>query len=139
MALRLHARLDAGATACFRQMKVILVADDTAAGRELVRTMLERYGYDVIEATEGFHALRVARELQPDLIILDLNMSGMDGFQVIEELRRDSAFAETPVIALAANIGNEDLRRATAAGFTGYISKPIGSRELRAEVERLLR
>jgi CheY-like chemotaxis protein len=120
-------------------MKRLLVADDKVGGRELVRAVLEGSGYTVSEAADGLEALRAARELRPDLIILDLNMPGMDGFGVVQELRRDAELAATPVLALTASAMQGDRERAMAAGFNGYISKPIGPRQLRAEVERLLR
>jgi CheY-like chemotaxis protein len=119
-------------------MKIVLVADDNAAGRELVRTVLERCGYEIAEAADGLEALRAARELRPDLIILDLNMPRMDGFGVIRELRRDPEFAAIPVLALTANTMQGDRQHALAAGFTDSMSKSIGPRQLRVEVERLL-
>jgi len=117
----------------------VLVADDKPTGRELVRTVLENTGYTVIEAGDGVEALRCARESHPDLIILDLHMPGLDGFGVIEELRRDPRFAATPVVALTASAMQGDRERALTAGFTGYITKPIRLQLLRGEVERLLR
>ena len=119
-------------------MTKVLVADDNAAGRELVRTVLERLGYEITEAADGWEALRAARELRPDLIILDLNMPRMDGFEVIRELRRHAEFAVTPVLALTASAMQGDRQQAIDAGFTNYMSKPIGPRQLRTEVERLL-
>lgn len=120
-------------------MKKILVADDKATGRELVRTALEHSGYEVYEASHGAEALEQARQIQPDLIILDLHMPVLDGFGTIEELRRDANFTFTPVVALTASAMAGDRERAIAAGFTGYLSKPIQLSLLRAEVERLLR
>jgi two-component system, cell cycle response regulator DivK len=119
-------------------MKTVLVADDKATGRELVRTVLENGGYTVIEAADGMEALRLARETLPDLIILDIHMPGRDGFGVIEELRRDPQFAATPVMALTASAMQGDRERALSLGFTGYITKPIRLGALRHEVERLL-
>ncbi len=119
-------------------MKTILVADDKEAGRELVRTVLESTGYSVIEACDGNDALRRARESAPDLIILDIHMPGVDGFGVIDELRRDERFQSTPVMALTASAMHGDRERAIKAGFTGYVTKPIRLSALRAEVLRLL-
>jgi CheY-like chemotaxis protein len=120
-----------------RNMKTVLVADGNAAGRELVRTVLESCGYKITEVADGLEALRAARDLRPDLIILDLNMPGMDGFDVIRELRCNAAFAATPVLALTASTMQGDREHARGAGFTDYMSKPIGPRQLRVEVERL--
>jgi two-component system, cell cycle response regulator DivK len=120
-------------------MKTVLVADDKEAGRELVRTVLEKSGYQVFEAGDGEEAVAEARRIHPDLIILDIHMPGLDGFGVIERLRQEEGFAATPIIALTASAMMGDRERAMAAGFTGYITKPIRLDALRAEVERLLR
>ncbi len=119
-------------------MKKVLVADDKAPGRELVRMVLEKGGYQVFEASDGEEALKEARAVQPDLIILDIHMPGLDGFGVIEKLRKEPGFAAIPIIALTASAMMGDRERAMAAGFTGYITKPIRLGALRAEVERLL-
>lgn len=119
-------------------MKTVLVADDKAASRELVCAVLERSGYCVAEAGDGLEALRNARQLKPDLIILDLHMPGMDGFGVIEEIRRDRVLAATPVMALTASAMQGDRERALSAGFTSYVAKPIQIGALRSEVARLL-
>jgi len=120
-------------------MKTILVADDKAAGRELVRTVLEKSGYCVVEASDGIEAIRFARETKPDLIILDLHMPGKDGFGVMQELRQDTQFDATPIMALTASAMQGDRERALSLGFTGYVTKPIRLGALRGEVERLLR
>ncbi|MBZ5672830.1 MAG: response regulator [Acidobacteriia bacterium] len=119
-------------------MKKVLVADDKDTGRELVRTVLEKAGHEVFEASDGEAAVVEALRIQPDLIILDIHMPGLDGFGVIEKLRREAAFLHTPIIALTASAMMGDRERAMAAGFTGYITKPIRLDALRAEVERLL-
>ena len=120
------------------EAKKILIADDTANGRELVKAVLENSGYEVYEARDGLEALASARELHPDLIILDLHMPGLDGFGVIETLRKDSAFEKTPVMALTASAMMGDRERALELGFTGYVTKPIRLAALRNEVARLL-
>jgi CheY-like chemotaxis protein len=119
-------------------MKKVLIADDKETGRELVRTVLENCNYQVWEASNGAEAIELARRVEPDLIILDLHMPGIDGFGVVQELRRDPRFAKTPMMALTASamMGDRDL--ALAAGFTGYVAKPIRLTALRTEVERML-
>ena len=120
-------------------MKTVLVADDKATSRELVRVALEHCGYVVYEASDGGEALNRARDLHPDLIILDLHMPGLDGFGVIQELRLDAELAATPVMALTASAMQGDKERALSVGFTCYLAKPIRLSRLREEVERLLR
>jgi two-component system cell cycle response regulator DivK len=119
-------------------MKKVLVADDKATGRELIRTVLEQCGCSVFEAGDGMEAVRKARELLPDLIILDLHMPVLDGFGAFRELRGEEKFASTPIIALTASAMQGDRERALSAGFTSYLAKPISLNALRGEVERLL-
>ena len=120
-------------------MKKILIADDRAPSRELIREILEMAGYEVAEAADGAEALDMARQLSPDLILLDIEMPALNGFAVIEELRGDPSFAATPVVAVTASAMQGDREKALQAGFTGYISKPVRLAALRAEVARLLR
>ena len=119
-------------------MKKILIADDKASSRELVRTVLEHCGYEVIEAADGAEALEKARASQPELILLDVQMPELDGFGVIERLRSEADFAATPILALTASAMHGDREKALAAGFSAYITKPIRLAYLRSEVERLL-
>ena len=120
-------------------MVKVLIADDKATSRELVRTVLEKVGYTVVEAADGIEALQSARDSVPDIIILDLQMPGLDGFSVLEELRKDPRFVATPILALTASAMQGDRERALHIGFTGYVTKPIRLQVLRSEVERLLR
>jgi CheY-like chemotaxis protein len=120
-------------------MKKLLVADDKATSRELIRMVLEDCGYAISEASDGIEALAIARAIEPDLIILDLHMPGIDGYGVATELRREEKFAATPIMALTASAMQGDRELALAAGFDSYVSKPIPLPALRKEVERLLR
>jgi CheY-like chemotaxis protein len=119
-------------------MKQVLVVDDKASSRELIRTVLESSGYAVSEAADGREALRVAQQVSPDLILLDLQMPALDGFGALEQLRADPRFAALPIVALTASAMHGDREKALAAGFTSYISKPVTLSALRAEVGRLL-
>jgi CheY-like chemotaxis protein len=119
-------------------MKKVLIAEDNPSGRELIRTVLETLGYEITEAHDGIEALRYAREMRPDLVILDIHMPGVDGFGVLSELRRDEKFASTPFMALTASAMQGDRERALASGFDSYVAKPIPLPALRAEVERLI-
>jgi two-component system, cell cycle response regulator DivK len=119
-------------------MKKILIADDKATSRELLRTVLERQGYEVMEAADGEEALQKALAEFPDLILLDLQMPRRTGYEVLGELRKDARHAALPIIALTASAMQGDRERALAAGFTGYIAKPVALVHLREEVQRLL-
>ena len=100
-------------------MKRILIADDKASSRELVRTVLEHCGYEVIEAADGAEALDKARESHPHLIMLDVQMPALDGFGVIEQLRNEVDFAATLFLALCSTpwmaIGRKHSPRASPA------------------------
>ena len=119
-------------------MKKILIADDKATSRELLRTVLERQGYAVMEAADGEEALQKALAELPDLILLDLQMPRRSGYEVLGELRKDTRHAALPIIALTASAMQGDRERALAAGFTGYLAKPVALVHLREEVQRLL-
>jgi two-component system, cell cycle response regulator DivK len=119
-------------------MKKILIADDKATSRELLRTVLERQGYAITEAADGEEALQKALAEAPDLILLDLQMPRRSGYEVLRELRKDPRHAELPIIALTASAMQGDREKALAAGFTGYLAKPVALVHLREEVQRLL-
>ena len=119
-------------------MKKVLVADDKSASRELIRTVLESCGHTVVEAIDGLEAVKLARELEPDLIVLDLHMPKLDGFGVVAELRREARFVKTPIMALTASAMQGDRELALAGGFDSYVTKPIPLALLREEVERLM-
>jgi two-component system, cell cycle response regulator DivK len=119
-------------------MKQILIVEDTANSRELLRTVLEQQGYRVVEARDGEEAIRSLDEARPDLVLLDLQIPLRSGYEVLQAIRSDDRFANLPVVALTASAMQGDREKALAAGFTGYITKPIGLRQLRDEVNRLL-
>jgi len=120
------------------EMKKVLVADDRASGRELIRTVLEQCGHSVFETGDGIEAVRKAQELLPDLIILDLHMPELDGFGALREIRADERLTATPIVALTASAMQGDRERALSAGFTSYLAKPISLNVLRSELGRLL-
>ncbi len=119
-------------------MKQILIVEDKATSRELLRTVLEQQGYDVVEAADGEEALQQLQEVMPDLILLDLQLPIRNGYEVLQAIRADARLAALPVIALTASAMQGDREKALAAGFTGYIAKPVGLSQLRDEVDRLL-
>ncbi|MDQ1470730.1 MAG: two-component system, cell cycle response regulator DivK [Bryobacterales bacterium] len=118
--------------------KRILIADDQLPARELLRTILSSSGYEVLEAADGDEAVRLASESPPDLILLDIQMPGRDGFAVCTELRADPRFALVPIIAMTAGLMRGERERALAAGFSEFLGKPISLRTLRTTVAGLL-
>lgn len=119
-------------------MKRVLIADDKESSREFVRTVLEHAGCVVEEAADGREALAKIMANPPNLVVLDLHMPGLDGFAVIETLRRDSRYASLPVVALTASAMQGDRERALAAGFVDYMTKPISLSVLRNRLLGLL-
>jgi CheY-like chemotaxis protein len=119
-------------------MKRILIVEDKATSRELLRTVLEKQGYTVLEARDGEEALQRLREITPDLVLLDLQIPIHNGYDVLREIRGDDRLASIPVVAVTASAMQGDREKALAAGFTGYIAKPVGLSQLRDEVNRLL-
>jgi CheY-like chemotaxis protein len=120
-------------------MQRILIVEDKANSRELLRTVLEQQGYAVEEAQDGEQALTMIQEQPPDLVLMDLHLPRRDGYGVLQEIRGNPKLASLPVVAVTANAMPGDQDRVLAAGFTGYIAKPVALSQLRAEVNRLLR
>ncbi|MBK9095901.1 MAG: response regulator transcription factor [Anaerolineae bacterium] len=114
----------------------ILVVDDEAKIVKLVRSYLEQAGFAVVEAADGQTALIQARREQPDLIVLDLGLPGLDGLEVTRTLRRERA---TPIIMLTARIEDTDKIVGLELGADDYITKPFNPRELVARVRSVLR
>lgn len=119
-------------------MKRILVAEDRPASLELIRTVLEAAGYEVIEAVDGRDAIEKASRNPVDLILLDIQMPKMDGYDVLAHLRKDARFEGIPIVALTASAMHGDREKALMAGFSAYIPKPVDVRALRSEMERLI-
>jgi two-component system, cell cycle response regulator DivK len=119
-------------------MNKILVAEDNAVNRELLRELLEMRGYEVVEACDGEEALRMIEQAQPDLLLLDIGMPLLDGFGVIRKVRESPRFASLPVVAVTAYAMQGDREKILNAKFDGYLSKPVNSRSLAEELDRLL-
>ncbi|MEZ5352034.1 MAG: response regulator [Bryobacteraceae bacterium] len=116
----------------------VLVADDNEKGRELLEVYLGRLGYTVVLAATGRQAVDLARAHQPDLLILDVRMPEMSGYEVVRALRAEPAFSCKPILALTASVREEDRCSAIAAGFSEFHSKPMSLESIRRIVARLL-
>ena len=116
----------------------ILVVEDNPMNLELVRDVLTSASMRVVEAHTAQEGLAAASEIKPDLILLDIRLPGMDGYALLERLKANSLTASIPVVALTAQAMVGDREQALAAGFNDYISKPIDTRNLAAQVRRLL-
>lgn len=112
--------------------------EDHEDNRNIYRTILEHYGYQVVIAVDGQSGLRLAREARPDLILMDLSIPVVDGWEATRRLKQDSATRVIPVIALSAHALEEDRARAKEAGCDGYLAKPVEPKKVLEEVARFL-
>jgi two-component system cell cycle response regulator DivK len=115
----------------------ILVVEDNPKNLKLVRDVLQHFGYEVIEATSGEDGVRLAGEASPDLILMDLQLPGIDGAEALRQIRAGRN-PDVPVVAVTAFAMNDDRDRAFASGFTGYVEKPISVRALPRQVRDFL-
>ena len=115
----------------------ILVVEDNALNLKLVRDVLQYAGFRVVEATTGEEGVRLASELHPDLVLMDLQLPGIDGSEALRLLRRSGA-PSMPVVAVTAFAMTEDRLRVERDGFDAYIEKPLRIRALPGQVRRLL-
>src|SRR5881409_3496155 len=116
----------------------ILIIEDNAANLELMIYLLKTFGHAPIIAGNGEEGLTLARRERPDLIVCDIQLPGMDGFSVAAQLKADSALGGTPLIAVTAFAMVGDRDKVLAAGFDGYIPKPIAPETFVAQVEEFL-
>lgn len=116
----------------------MLIVDDEAAIRLICRINLRDAGLEIVEAADGETGLSLARAQRPDLILLDIMLPGMDGWDIAEALAADSKTAEIPILFLSARLDEEDQLRAYEAGAVGYITKPFDPAELAGAVESIL-
>ncbi|WP_139904447.1 response regulator transcription factor [Clostridium thermarum] len=117
----------------------ILVVDDEANILELIRFNLENNGYKVLTAQNGAEALKIAKTEQPSLMLLDLMLPGMDGYDVCKEIRRDKQMSQIPIIMITAKGEEIDKILGLELGADDYITKPFSIRELMARVKAVLR
>jgi DNA-binding response OmpR family regulator len=130
--------MDAGVTKPIRDKPLILVADDEEDILALVSYRLEEEGYEVAQASDGDAALRLAKELIPDLAVIDVMMPHKNGYEVTESIRAHEATARVPVILLTARIQDSDVKRGFEVGADEYIKKPFSPLDLRARVSAVL-
>ncbi|MCA9959640.1 MAG: response regulator [Chloroflexota bacterium] len=116
----------------------VLVVDDEPMARTLLRLMLVRAGFNVVEAEDGFDALAKVKKNRPDIILLDVMMPGIDGFAVCESLRNEADTASLPIIMLSAKTDLSSISKGLRVGATKYLTKPISPDELTRHVQEAL-
>ena|SRR5437016_4949725 len=115
--------------------ELILVVEDNDKNRKLVRDVLTHKGYEVIETVTGEDGVRLAKERRPRLVLMDIQLPGIDGIEALRQLRADDATRAIPVIAVTASALDRDRQKIMAAGFDGYQSKPLNVKAFIAAVD----
>ena len=110
--------------------ELVLVVEDNEKNMKLFRDVLQATGYRTLEATAGARAVELATECRPDVVLMDIQLPDIDGVDVLGRLRADERTASIPVLALTAQAMQGDRERFLAAGFDGYVSKPVNIVEL---------
>jgi len=111
-------------------VKSILVVEDSSVIMELIKFLLTTFGYESKEARDRFESLKIAKENRFDLILLDMQLPGFNGFEVLKVIKKAPEIQKVPIIALTAHVGDEDIRRCEDSGMDDYLRKPFKSHQL---------
>ena len=117
---------------------VILSVEDHESNRKIIRDLFTRKGYRVIEAVDGEEAVRMAKREKPDLILMDVQLPKMDGYEATRRIKADPELSHIPILAVTSYALSGDKEQALEAGCDDYVAKPFRPRELLAKVEQLL-
>ena len=118
--------------------KRILVVEDTADNRQILRDLLTNAGFELIEATDGESGVGLAATQRPDLILMDVQLPVLDGYEAARRIRADAGLAHIPIIAVTSYALSGDEAKARAAGCDGYVAKPFSPRMLLAKIREFL-
>ncbi len=118
--------------------ETILIVEDSPLNRKLVETVLSPYGYNLLDAKNGEEAIEVATREHPDLILMDMKMPKLDGYEATRILKSRPDMANVPIVALTAHAMEEERERAIQSGCDGYITKPINTRTFPSLVRQYL-
>jgi two-component system cell cycle response regulator DivK len=121
-----------------KQRRTILVVDDDEANLTLARALLEADGFDVVTAYDAISTFDVLKDVEPALILMDIQLPGMDGWELTRRLKKNIATLHIPVIAVTAYGQQGDAERAREAGFVEFVAKPVSTRELPSIIRRHL-
>jgi CheY-like chemotaxis protein len=118
---------------------LVLVIEDNEQNLYLMRFLLEKNGFTVMEATDGLKGVEMAKEMKPHLILLDIQLPRMDGYAVAREIRKNDELAGTPIVAVTSYAMVGDRERILAAGADGYIEKPIDPEKFIEQIKEHIR
>jgi two-component system cell cycle response regulator DivK len=120
-------------------MSLILIVEDNEKNMKLVRDILQAKGHQTLEAVNAEDGVKLAAEKNPDLVLMDIQLPGMNGMEALKVLRADPGTAGIPVIAITASVMTQDRQNIMDAGFNAFIEKPINLREFLATVQAKVR
>lgn len=121
-----------------RETPLIMVTDDSVTVRKVTGRFLERQGFEVVTAKDGMDAVAQLADIKPDLMLLDIEMPRMDGFEVAAHCRHDSRLKDLPIIMITSRTGEKHRERAMEIGVNAYLGKPFQESELLAKIQELL-
>ena len=119
-------------------MNTILIVEDNEKNMKLARDVLQSKGYVTLEAITGEDGVRMAIEKKPDLVLMDIQLPGINGIEALRQVRADPQCASIPIVAFTASVMSADRSQITAAGFNGFIGKPINLKEFLQTVKQVL-
>jgi two-component system, cell cycle response regulator DivK len=119
-------------------VSTVLIVEDNDKNMKLARDVLQAKGYATLEAMTGEEGVTLAREKLPDLVLMDIQLPGINGIEAFRRIRADAATAHIPVVALTASVTPTDRGAITAAGFDAFLGKPINLKEFLETVQRLV-
>ena len=119
-------------------MSTVLIVEDNEKNMKLARDVLQAKGYKTLEATSGEDGVKLAKQHVPDLVLMDIQLPGINGIDAFKQIRADAKTARVPVVALTASVTPTDRSAISAAGFDAFVSKPINLKEFLDTVKRLI-
>jgi two-component system cell cycle response regulator DivK len=119
-------------------MSTILIVEDNEKNMKLARDVLQARGYVTLEAVTGEDGVRMAIEKKPDLVLMDIQLPGINGIEALRQVRADPDCARIPIVAFTASVMSSDRSQITAAGFDGFLGKPINLKEFLETVRQVL-
>ncbi|HEY1459804.1 MAG TPA: response regulator [Casimicrobiaceae bacterium] len=119
-------------------MSVILIVEDNERNLKLVRDVLQVKGYKTLEAVTGEDGVKLALEHKPDLVLMDIQLPGINGIEALRQIRSNASTSAIPIIAVTASVMQQDRKQITEAGFDAYVGKPINLKEFLDAVRKAL-
>ena len=119
-------------------MSTVLIVEDNDKNMKLARDVLQAKGYQTLEAVSGEAGVQLARDKKPDLVLMDIQLPGINGIEAFKQIRGNAATKSIPVVALTASVTPTDRSAINAAGFDAFLSKPINLKEFLETVKRLV-